>query len=529
MNNNTTLIHFNRNVPSLQLSMNFDVDAVIPEDGKVRLVCNIVERMNLSTVLSAYSSKGRKPVLDPITFLKVILFCYSEGIFHSRKIEAFCKYDLRGHFILGGKKAPDHSTICRFEQLLADHTTDLLTEFVQLLQEDGHVDLKTLYIDGTKIESSANRYTFVWRKSVEKNQKKLMDKTIQALGLPAGSTLEEVEERVKDRFSEIRNLCSKNKIVFVQGIGHRKTQEQRDYEDLKEAMERFDAYRNHLSLMGIRNSYSKTDHDATFMRMKEDHMLNGQLKPAYNIQLASSGAFIVGVLGSQKANDLHTLKPFLEQILPAYGKSLENIVADAGYESAENYGYLASKNLTAYIKPANYEWKKKRKTKQDIGRKENMIYLEDQDVYVCKAGKHLARGKDRKTESASGYVDTVWTYACYECENCPHASACIKTRKNTNPTQKRIQFSPAFEQYRMMSDANILTDAGINHRINRSIQAEGAFSKLKDGLGYTRFRHRSMKKVVADIVLVSLGINLNKLHSKILNHQTEIIAYKKIA
>jgi len=529
MKNKLTFFNFNRNVPSLQLSMNFDVDAVIPEDGKVRLVCNIVERMNLSTVLSAYSSKGRKPVLDPITFLKVLLFCYSEGIFRSRKIENFCKYDLRGHFILGGKKAPDHSTVCRFEQLLADHTQDLLTEFVQLLQEDGHVDLKTLYIDGTKIESSANRYTFVWRKSVEKNQKKLMDKMIQALGLPDGSRLEEVEECVKARFNEIRSRCSKNKIVFVHGIGRRKTQEQRDYEDLKEAMERFGTYRNHLALMGIRNSYSKTDLDATFMRMKEDHMLNGQLKPAYNIQLASSGAFIVGVMGSQKANDLHTLKPFLEQMLPAFGKSLENIVADAGYESAENYEYLDLKNLTAYIKPANYELKKKRKTKQDIGRRENMVYLEDQDVYVCKAGKHLARGKDRKTESASGYVDTVWTYTCYECESCPHASACIKARKNPNPTQKRIQFSPAFEQQRMKSDANILTDAGIDHRINRSIQAEGAFSKLKDGLGYTRFRHRSMKKVVSDIVLVALGINLNKLHSKILNHQTEIIAYKKTA
>lgn len=529
MRNKLTLYNFNRNVPSLQLSMSFDVDAVIPEDGKVRLVCNIVERMNLSTVLSAYSSKGRKPVLDPITFLKVILFCYSEGIFHSRKIETFCKYDLRGHFILGGKKAPDHSTICRFEQMLADHSQDLLTEFVQLLQEDGHVDLKTLYIDGTKIESTANRYTFVWRKSVEKNQKKLMDKMIGALGLPDGSTLDEVEEHVKDRFNEVRNLCSRSRIKFVYGIGHRKTQEQRDYEELKEVMERFSAYRNHLRLMGIRNSYSKTDHDATFMRMKEDHMLNGQLKPAYNIQLASSGAFIVGVMGSQKSNDLHTLKPFLEQMLPAYGKSLKNIVADAGYESEENYGYLEKKNLTAYIKPSNYETKKKRITKQSIGRRENMIYLEDKDVYVCKAGKHLARGRDRKTKTASGFVDTVWTYTCRECEECPHASECIRTRNNVNPTHKSIQFSPSFEQHRMQSEANIMSDAGINHRINRSIQAEGAFSKLKDGLGYTRFRHRSMKKVVSDIVLVALGINLNKLHSKILNNQTEIIAYKKTA
>jgi len=411
--------------------------------------------------------------------------------------------------------------------LLADHTTALLTEFVQLLLEDGHVDLKSLYIDGTKIEFSANRYTFVWRKAVEKNQKKLMDKMIQALGLPDGSALDEVEDFVKAKFNEARNLCSKNKIVFVHGIGHRKTQDQRDYEDLKEAMDRFGVYRNHLALMGIRNSYSKTDHDAAFMRMKEDHMLNGQLKLVYNLQLASSGAFIVDVMGSQKANDLHALKPFLEQMLPVYGKCIEDILADAGYESAENYDYLKLKNLTAYIKPANYETKKKRKTKEDIGSRENMLYLEDQDVYVCKAGKHLARGKDWKKITASGFQDTIRTYTCYECENCPHASACIKARKNANPSQKSIKFSPAFEQHRMKSEQNLLTDVGIDHRINRSIQAEGAFSKLKDGLGYTRFRHRSMKKVVSDIVLVALGINLNKLHNKILCNQTGVISYKK--
>lgn len=191
--------------------------------------------------------------------------------------------------------------------------------------------------------------------------------------------------------------------------------------------------------MGIRNSYSKTDHDATFMRMKEDHILNGQLNPA------------------------------------------------------------------------NYETKKKRKTKQNIGRRENLLYREDQDAYVCKAGKHLARGKDRKTKTTSGFADIVWTYTYCE------------------PTQKSIQFSPSFEQHRMQSEANILTDAVIDHRINRSIHSEGAFSKLKDGLGYIRFRHRSMKKVVSDIVLVALGINPNKLHGKILNHQTEIIAYKKTA
>ena len=509
--------------------MNFDVDSFIPEDGKVRLVCTMVERMDLDTILGTSSSRGRKPALDPITFLKVILFCYSEGIFHSRKIEKFCRYDLRGHYILQGKKAPDHSTICRYLGILEPYCQDLLTNFVQLLLDEKHVDLKSLYIDGTKIESAANRYTFVWRKSIEKNQKKLVAKMIQELGLPCGSKLEVVEKAVQQRFRHIQQRCQKEQIVFVFGSGRRKPLEQKEYEHFQEVKERLETYREHLRIMGTRNSYSKTDHDATFMRMKEDHMRNGQLKPAYNIQLASSGAFIVGVMGSAKTNDLHTLIPFLEQLRPAYGAAIQAIVADAGYESVDNYLYLHEKALTPYIKPMNYEQKKTKKVKENPGLRENMTYLEEQDVYVCQAGKHLVRGKDQNRSTTYGYNDTLWIYTCHECAGCPHAAKCIKSKNNPAPTQKNLKFSPVFDRHRRQSETNILSEAGINHRINRSIQAEGAFAKMKDGVGYTRFRHRSMNKVVADMVLVALGLNLNKLHSKMIKNQTGVIDYQKTA
>lgn len=341
--------------------MNFNVDTIIPEDNKVRLVCNIVERMDLSSLSSTYSSKGRKSVLDPVTFLKVLLFCFNEGIFYTRKIEDFCKYDIRGRFLLGGRKAPDHTTICRFQNMRVDHMQDLLTQFIEILLEEGHVDLKSIYIDGTKIEAVANRYTFVWRKSVEKYQTKLKERMIKELNMPEDSSLLEVISKVNMEFNKIRNKCSEMKIQFVYGKGCSKTPQQRSYEYYQNVKEKFETYQKHLEIMGARNSYSKTDHDATFMSMKDDHMRNGQLKPAYNIQLATSGAFIVGVMGSQYANDMYTLKPFLNQMLPSYGKYIENIVADAGYESAENYAYLKSRKLNAYIKPANHETKKKKK------------------------------------------------------------------------------------------------------------------------------------------------------------------------
>jgi len=485
--------------------------------------------MKLDSILGTYSILGRKPVVDPVTMLKILLFCYSEGIFSCRKIEDFCTYDIRAHFLLKGQKAPDHTTINRFRKALEDFTPDLLTQFSELLIEQGHVDLKNIYIDGTKIEAVAGRYTFVWRKSVEKYQQKLKERMIKELKLPEDSSLDYVTQHVRREFNRIRNICSSNNIVFVHGIGKRKTQEQRDYEYFQEIIDKLDKYHEHLRIMENRNSYSKTDYDATFMRIKEDHMLNGQLKPAYNIQIASSGAFIVGVMGSQKSNDLHTLKPFLEQMMPRFGEYMINIVTDAGYESVENYAYLKEKWLMSYIKPANYETSKRKKTKEDISRRENMLYMEKEDAYMCKNGKMLKRAKDRYRKYDSGYRDTLRVYICDECTGCPYNSQCIKSRKAEGGSVKTIQFSPDFEQYRSQSNYNIRTENGITQRINRSIQAEGMFSKLKDGLKYDRFRHRGMKSVVSDITFMAMAINLNKLHAKNIKNQKGVIEYKKTA
>lgn len=529
MTKQLTYTDFTPKAQFFQLSMSFNVGTLIPEDSKVRLACKIVERMDLSALSCTGPKKGRQPAVDLVDFIKIILFCNSEGKFSNRKIEDFCLYDIRGHYLLGGRKAPDHTTICRFQNMLKDHMDDLLTQFVEILVEDEHVDLKSLYIDGTKIEAVANRYTFVWRKSVDKYQSKLKERMIKELSMPEDSTLKEVISRVYTEFNSIRNICSKLKIEFVHGIGRRKTQEQRNYEYYQDVKEKFEAYQQHLEAMGGRNSYSKTDHEATFMRMKDDHMRNGQLKPAYNIQMASSGAFIVGVMGSQYANDLHTLKPFLKQMLPAYGDRVKNIVADAGYESAENYTYLESKGLKAYIKPSNHETKGTKKVKEDIGRRENMQYIEHEDAYICKAGKKLVRGKDSIKKTVSGFEDINRIYTCFDCKGCQYSSQCIKSRRNPDPEKKSLKFSPAFETYRKQSAANIATEDGINERLNRSIQAEGAFSKVKDGLAYDRFRRRGMKKIVADMIMVAMGINLNKLHSKIQNNQTGIIEYKKVA
>lgn len=378
--NTSSLTNYTLVNDTIQLRLNFNTEIYIQDDVKLRLVKNIIERMNLSELKKVYSSFGRKAAVNPITMLQIIIYCYSEGIFSSREIEKACKYDLRIKYLLDTELPPDHSTINRFRQKILELTPDILNQMVKILIEENQIDLSSIYIDGTKIEAYANRYSFVWRGSIEKWQEKLIERIKEELGLSKSLIPDQVLQAVTTIFKQLRKYCKEKKIKFVYGKGKRKTKEQRDYELLKNWKEKLESYKKHLEIMGdYRNSYSKTDHDATFMRMKEDHMKNGQLKPAYNIQLASASGFIIGENISHHPSDMYTLKPFLKDLLEKYPNKLKKIVADAGYESEENYVFLAEKKLTSYIKPSNYEKSKTRKYKKEKEFRESLKYDKRQD------------------------------------------------------------------------------------------------------------------------------------------------------
>ena len=512
--NTSSLTNYTLVNDTIQLRLNFNTEIYIQNDVKLRLVKNIIERLNLTELKKVYSSFGRKPTVNPVTMLEIIIYCYSEGIFTSREIEKSCKYDLRIRYLLDGSKAPDHTTINRFRQKILELTPDILKQMVQILIEENQIDLTSIYIDGTKIEAYANRYSFVWRGSIEKWQEKLIEKIKKELGLSKNLTPDQVLQAVTTIFNQLRKYCKQKKIKFVYGKGKRKTKEQRDYELLKDWKEKLETYRKHLEIMGdYRNSYSKTDHDATFMRMKEDHMKNGQLKPAYNIQLASASGFIVGEKVSHHPSDMYTLKPFLKKLLENYQGKLEKIVADAGYESEENYVFLAENKLTSYIKPSNYEKSKTRKYKKEMEFRNNLTYDETKDQYISSDGKEFIRCKDRKRNHKSGYITTTKVYICFD------------WNKEGQKT-KGIYIAETFQKYREESLKNIKSDQGIEERLNRSIQAEGAFSKIKSGLNYNRFHHIGKENIISEICLLSIALNLNKLTSKIENKNLEIIKYK---
>jgi len=505
----------------LMLPINYEV--IIPEDDSVRLLSQIAEELDYKELYAAYSPAGRNPVTDPKILFKVMTYAYMEQRYSSRKIESACRRDINFMWLLGGEPVPDHTTINRFrKERLGEAVESLFYQLVQKLCELGEVKYENVFQDGTKIEANANRYTFVWKKAVEKNEAKMLlkiqalaEELIKAYHIEFTVSKETVNEDMAKMAAFLEQKKQEENIEFVYGSGKRKSNLQKLLEALHSYQGRQKTYDESNKTFAGRNSYSKTDKDATFMRMKDDHMKNGQLKPAYNVQLAVEAEYVIGVGLFPNANDIATLKPMLENMFH-YNTNMviRRFISDSGYESEENYTYLNNMGIEYYIKPQTYEQQKKRSFKNKIGKRENMVYNAETDEYTCHNGKQLKAVSTYKRKSATAYVSEVTVYECESCEGCQCREKCTKAKGN-----RRMEVSKNFIAQRQKSLENITTETGKQLRMNRSIQAEGAFGVLKEDRQFDRFLTRGKPNVTTELLLLCFGYNINKLHAKIQNNR----------
>lgn len=526
------------NTEEYQLKLPLEIEANIPANDSVRLISQFVEEMDLTALYDTYERLPSENHVSPENLLKIILYAYHERKdISSRLIEKNCRRDINYMYLLEGKPAPDHATIARFRtKHFAKCSQQILSNMTELLHALGQVTDTEVFIDGTKIEASANKYTFVWKKSVTKHQARLLQKT----ALLVGDIIERYEFKplwqkevrkkdVKKLLKKLHVLAADEHLEFVSGRGHRKEQLQKDIEDLQTALDKMKEYETKLHLCGERNSYSKTDHDATFMHMKEDHMMNGQLKPAYNLQHAVNSGFIVGVGIYPNPTDVLTLKPFLEYLDAALTFKFERLVADAGYESEENLKDTERRKIAAYIKPANYEQLGTKKFAAQIGKKENMTYDAEEDCYICHNGKKIKKTKVRTVKTASGYQREETHYHCSECDGCPYREKCMPGKNWKKPVEQRykhLTVSKEFERLRKLEYELINSDEGKMLRMNRSIQAEGSFADIKGDSGFTRYLCRGEENVLAESILYAMAHNLGWLHTRIQNDQLALHLYK---
>ena len=514
-----------------QLVLPIDLGRLIPSDDSVRLLSQFIERMFLGDLYRTYCREGHENEPTPRQMLKIMIYAYMNHKYSSREIENACQRDINFMWLLEGAKPPDHSTIARFRSLhFAPCAERIMAEVSQFLYQMGELSGEAIFIDGTKIEACANKYTFVWKKAVTKNLEKLLSKLAgivesceELYGIKVVYQDRVKMKHVKKLRKRLYALKEAEGIEFVRGTGKRKTLLQKSTETLEGYLEKLKEYTKKLYVCGERNSYSKTDHDATFMRMKEDAMGNGQLKAGYNLQHGVDSEYIVWLTVGPQPTDTTTLIPFLKEMEENLGISYKKVTADAGYESEENYGYLDGSGKVAFIKPANYEQSKTRKYKKDIGRVENMAYDEVSDTYTCHNGKKLYADHVKKERTKTGYERETTVYICRECSGCPHKKECIKGNHSKKPLEERdktLYVSKKFLKYRQEDLERIQSPEGCELRMNRSIQAEGSFGELKQNSGFRRFLCRGTQNAKAESILLALAHNMNKLHHKIQAERT---------
>lgn len=510
-------LHFRSYDPDQTLLFPQRIDRDIPKDDPVRILKSVIESLDLSGFKKLYHERGRSPY-HPKMMLMVILYSYMNNVYSCRKIEKLLYRDIY-YIWLSGYQKPDFATINRFRNRVKNEIGHIFTLLVLILVEKGFVTLEVEYLDGTKIESKANKYTFVWRKSVERNREKLLEK-IRVL-------LQQINEQMaQDKAADVdtleltpQTLCEISK-EFKEALGsapEAKTKEEKAaqrgknkmFKELERHGEKLAEYNSRLEQMEGRNSISKTDPSATFMRMKEDAMCNGQTKPGYNLQISSENQFITDFALFPNPTDTLTFIPFLGSFPGRYGRFPKRVVADSGYGSEENYRFMDEAGIEGFVKYNRFHLEHRPRYKPDTFHPDSLYYNEEGDYYICPMGQRMSRTGTVQTQTEGGYISQSACYRAIRCKGCPLRCLCYKAKAN----QRTIRVNHRLNAYKRKACELLTSEEGIKERGRWCIEPEAVFGQMKSNMAYRRFRHMGKDKVVMDFTFFAIAFNIKKLCS----------------
>ena len=510
--------HFRPYSPNQTVLFPERIDKDISPDDPVRLLSAVIDSLDISGIRRLYKACGRSPY-HPKMLLKVVLYGYMNNIYSCRKIESSLKRDI--HFIwLAGYEQPDFVTINRFRNRVKDEINKVFTQLVLLLNAKGLVTLDVEYIDGTKIESKANKYTFVWRKTVERNRARLLEKikallsqVDDAIAQDKAASDEAVSftpEVLTEICAELRDTLSKEPAPADKEGKASARQRRKQVRELEEMAGKLAEYDGRLKTMGGRNSCSKTDPDATFMRMKEDAMNNGQTKPGYNLQIGTENQFITDFGLFPNPGDTLTMRSFLGSFSSRYSRMASEICADSGYGSEENYAFMEANGMEAYVKYNYFHKEQKRDFRNDIFRLENLYYNAEEDYFVCPMGQHMDRVGTKHERTEGGYVAVSAVYRAQRCDGCPLRWGCHKRKQG----EREIMANHLLLEYRRKARERLTSEKGLEHRSKRPIEPEAVFGQMKYDMNYKRFRHFGKDKVTMDFAFFAIAFNIKKMAAK---------------
>lgn len=483
------------------------LDELVDAKHPSRIVNEVIEKIDIRPINRKYKGGGASSY-HPRLLLKVLVYGYLTNTYSSRKLEEQAKQNI--YFMwLCGMKTPDHNTINRFRSVkLSGILKEIFSQIVLLLAEEGIVSLKeAVYTDGTKIESAANKYTFVWGKSIKTSKDRIKTQLDELWKYAQGIAAEELKDISPISFEEINAEKIEAAVAQIEKALEDKPVSKKVKQKLSYAKKNWpanlDKYQEQEKKLTGRNSYSKTDEDATFMRMKEDHMLNGQLKPAYNWQISTQDQFILNYSLHQNPTDTLTLKPHFEQYEALYGYMPSGIVADAGYGSDENYQHLGEKGVDAYLKYNTFDKEQKDGISDFNG--SALYYNEQQDCLYCPMGQKMACTGKYNKKTASGYLQLISRYQASNCQGCPMRGVCYKGKEN-----RSVEINHKLKKHREQAKKLLNSPQGILHRKKRPVDVEPVFAQIKSNHGFRRFLTRGLHKTEVEIGLLSIAHNLRK-------------------
>lgn len=501
------------------------LDTYDEEIQKIDFLLTVYEKSGIAELIkNAYSKtkvKGRKSY-NPYKLFAAISYCFAMHKGTLRNIEEMCRYDLRVKYILN-QDTPSYKTICEFiNEVIKPNAYELFTMITSTIISELSINISDNYIDGTKVEANANKYKFVYKKRKHwanldiKIQKLLLDMNIGFLKRKEYIKSSELKKYI-ERFKAQENIVDDE---IPKGKGSRPTRIQKLYMYSFKLLEKLICYEEIERICGPdRNSFYKTDNDATAMALKTDYYSGhgSNMKAAYNVQFMVSSGLIMMYGVYQNRTDYYTLIPMVELYRKHYHKYPINICADSGYGVFDNYEYLKNNSINAYIK--YLKW-----SSESSGRNPQIFFLNDsEDGFVCVngvCGEIIEFGQKHQRKKKSKL------YRFNGCIDCPYEYLCRNKIKDRTTNYRDYELSIEEEKYHIETKNNLLSIKGVEIRVNRSIQAEGSFGELKQNIGYIRIRRRGMNQVSCEIMMMCLAINIRKLFSIYNKEKIESIYWK---
>lgn len=487
------------------------LDSLVSLGHPARVVNDVIDRICIKSLLSAYKNDGCSSY-HPQMLLKILVYGYVTNTYSSRKLEAACKENIN-YMWLSAMNFPDHNTINRFRGVrLKEALRNIFDEVVQLLSTEGLLSIEEVYTDGTKIEANANKYTFVWKKAIATNKEKMKKQLMEIWQYAQGVATAEDNMPEPPDFTSIdkekvqATVDKLNEVLNTKPAVEKKVKAKLQYVT-KNYPTNIEKYEKQEAILGDRNSYSKTDTDSTFMRMKEDHMKNGQLKPGYNVQVSTSNQYIINYTIHPNPTDTTTLVEHIAQHEKSFKAAPKVLTADAGYGSEENYTLLENKSIKAYVKYGIFdkEQNDKYNNNKHPFKADKLFYNKDQDCYTCPMGQPMNFIGEYSKKTSTGFKQNIKRYQAKNCANCPLNGACHKSKGN-----RVIEVNENLQRHKAIAYELLNSEEGIKHRKKRCCDVEPVFGNIKQNHGFKRFMLRSKEKVSIEWGLLSIAQNIRK-------------------